>query len=153
MAEIATGNMAACGFGVTIGADPDYLRVVHRTGGNWNPGRRIFLMTGIAYRARGNMVYAATTGDGAVMTGKTITTEWCVIGHGGTGNIKPIGGVMASVTLSRGDDMIRSLATCLHTVMTTGTSANGLSMIDRAGGHGLPICTWRHTVTGDAFVG
>ena len=144
--------MPARRFGVTIGADSNYLRMVHCAGGHRNPSRGIFLMTGIAYRAGGDMVSAATAGDGAVMTGKTITAKRRMVGHCGAGNIEPICGVMTSVALSRGNNVIRSLATRLQTVVTTGTSADGLCVIDRAGRHGLPIGAWRRAVTSDTFI-
>jgi len=89
-------------------------------------------MAGIAGIAGINMQAALTRGCGAIMTTDTVTAEIGVVGYGTAGDIEPRSDNMAGITLSRGDDVIGPLAARLRAIVTTGTGAERLRVINRA---------------------
>ena len=90
----ATGNGAV----MAIETDAHDLRMVDCDGGYWRPGRREFLMTGIAHITRGNMRCALATGRYPIVTSDTVTDKRRMINscHGCPGI-----GAMASITFQR----------------------------------------------------
>ena len=103
--RFTTGNGAI----MTIKTRADDLRMIHRDGRDWCPGRREFLVTGIANISTGYMRCALATGRYPIVTSNTVTDKRGVI------NSKrrcPGIGSMAIVTFQRRLNMIHRLTGC-----------------------------------------
>jgi len=90
-------------------------------------------MTGIANIAGAYMIRPLTTGEDAIVTGNTISSEVSMINYRSGG---PALRVMTGIALFRGRNMIRAFARCYDAIVAARTSTNDFIMVDRIIGNG-----------------